>query len=76
MCMRVIIKKCECVLIRDYKVERERDRASQCSPQAKIQGMTGGHSLGGARGHIKANGLSLFPLCTEGLLGADMPLLC
>ena len=33
----------------------------------------GGHSLGGARGHIKAHGLSLFPhqrkLCTEGLLG-------
>ena len=33
----------------------------------------GGHSLGGACGHIKAHGLSLFPhqrkLCTEGLLG-------
>ena len=33
----------------------------------------GGHSLGGAHGHIKAHGLSLFPhqrkLCTEFLVG-------
>ena len=43
----------------------------------KIQGMVGGHSLGGACGHIKVHihvcGLSLFPhqrkLCTESLLG-------
>ena len=38
--------------------------------------MTGGHSLGGARGHIKAHGLSPFPhqrkLCTEGLLALGM----
>ena len=35
--------------------------------------MTGGHGLGGAHGHIKAHGFSLFPHqrkpCTEGLLG-------
>ena len=40
---------------------------------SKIQGMTRGHSLGGACGHIKAHRLSLLPhqrkLCAEGLLG-------
>ena len=39
----------------------------------QIQGMTGGHGLGRACGHIKAFGVSPFPhqrkFCTEGLLG-------
>ena len=44
----------------------------QCSPQAKFQGMTDRHTLGGACGHNKAYGLSLFPhqreICPEVLL--------
>ena len=40
---------------------------------SKIQGMRGGHDLGGACSHIKALGFSPFPhqkkVCTEGLLG-------
>ena len=45
----------------------------QCSPQAKFQGMTDRHTLGGVCGHNKAYGLSLFPhqreICPEVLLG-------
>ena len=40
---------------------------------SKIQGMPGGHSLGGACDHNKAHGLFLLPhqrkFCTEGLFG-------
>jgi hypothetical protein len=60
------IKKC------DYCGEAWREGCTVMSP-SKIQGTTVGHSLGGACGHIKAFGLSLFPhqrkFCIDGLLG-------
>ena len=54
-------------------VNKEVDATYSVFSPSKIQGMTGGHSLGGACDHNKAHGLSLFPhqreFCTEGLLG-------
>ena len=66
------VYSCECELGKIHSTQLIDSWYSVFSPRI-IQGMTGGHGLGVACGHIKALGLFPFPhqrkICAEGLQG-------